>query len=127
LAWGNVLFTGSESNIPLSSGKRSIHEWFNTSGFVTASSQQLADNLRTFPLRLSNVRGDGQYLWNFAAIKAIPIHDSLQVQFRGEAYNAFNHPNMSDPNVTPTSSAFGTVTSMDGYGREIQLALRVLF
>jgi hypothetical protein len=73
------------------------------------------------------VRGDGQYLWNFSAIKAVPIHDSLQVQLRAEAYNAFNHPNMADPSVTPTSSAFGRVTSMDGYGREIQLALRVLF
>ncbi len=125
--WGDVLFTGKTSDIPLGSGKRSINEWFNTSGFVTSSSQQLADNVRTFPLRLSNVRGDGQYLWNFSAIKAVPIHDSLQVQFRAEAYNAFNHPNMADPNVTPTSSAFGKVTSMDGYAREIQLALRVLF
>ena len=127
LTWGNVLYTGNLSNIRLSANKRGISHWFNTSGFVTASSQQLADNIRKFPLRLSNVRGDGQDLWNFSLLKDIPIHKSLKVQLRGEAYNAFNHANMSDPSVNPTSSSFGVVTSQDGYARTINLALRVLF
>ncbi len=127
LTWGNVLYTGKLSDIRLSASNRSISHWFNTSGFVTASSQQLADNIRTFPLRLSNVRGDGQYLWNFSLLKDLPIHNLMRLQLRGEAYNAFNHPNMSDPSVVPTSSAFGKVTSQDGYARTINLALRFLF
>jgi hypothetical protein len=127
LTWGNVLHTGNLSDIRLSADKRSISHWFNTSGFVTASSQQLADNIRTFPIRLSNVRGDAQNLWNFSVLKNIPIHNDITLQLRGEAYNAFNHPNMADPSVTPTSSSFGVVTSQDGYARTINLAIRMLF
>lgn len=127
LTWGNVLFTGDVADIPLHGSQRNINHWFNTSGFVTASSQQLVSNIRTFPLRLGTVRGDGQYLWNFAAIKEFSFIDRLRFQLRGEAYNAFNHPNMSDPSLTVTSSSFGTVTAQDGYGREIQIAARILF
>ena len=38
-----------------------------------------------------------------------------------------NHPNFSDPNTTPTSSAFGTVTSQAGLSREFQGAFKVTF
>jgi hypothetical protein len=127
LTWGNVLYQGDTGRIRLSADNRTLDHWFNTSGFVTASTQQLADNIRTFPLRLSNVRGDAQNLWEFAAIKAIPIHERLNIQLRGEAYNALNHPSMSDPNVNPTSSAFGQVSSQNGYARQIDLAVRILF
>ena len=128
LTWGNVLFQGNIANIPLASDQRNVDRWFNTSaGFVTASSQQLASNIRTFPLRLASVRGDSQNLWQLSLIKNFPITERLRLQLRGESYNTLNHPNLSDPNVTVTSGAFGKVTSMDGYARQIQVAVRIIF
>lgn len=127
LTFGNVFFNGDVRNIPLSSGQRNINHWFNTSGFVTASSAQPLYNLRTFPLRLGSVRGDSQYLWNLGGVKSFPIHGRLVFQLRAEAYNALNRANMGDPSMTVTSSAFGKVTAQNGYGRQIQVAGRLFF
>ena len=84
-------------------------------------------NLRTFPLRLANVRGDSQNVWNISLVKNFQIYDRLRPQLRGEGYNALNHPNLSDPSVNVTSSGFGRISSMDGYGREITVAARLIF
>lgn len=128
LTWGNALFNGSIKDIPLAPDQRSVDGWFNTqAGFVTASSQQPLYNLRTFPLRLANVRGDSQNVWNISLVKNFQIYDRLRLQLRGEGYNALNHPNLSDPSVNVTSSGFGRISSMDGYGREITVAARLIF
>ena len=127
LSWGNVLYTGNLSDIRLSAGQRNLKQWFNTSGFVTASGQQLADNIRTFPLRLSNVRGDGQNLWNVAVLKDFPIRETLKLQLRGEFYNALNHVNLTDPDTSPTDGSFGMVSGQNGNPRTVTVALRLLF
>jgi len=127
LTWGDVLFNGNPSKVRLSASQRNLNHWFNTAGFNTSSADQLADNIRTFPLRLSNVRGDGQDLWNVAVLKDIPIHENLKLELRGEAYNALNHVNLTDPNTSPTSGSFGEVSGQNGNSRTVQVALRLLF
>ena len=57
LSFGNAIYNGNLHDIPLSSSQRSVNRWFNTAGFVTASAQQLASNIRTFPKALAGVRG----------------------------------------------------------------------
>jgi hypothetical protein len=127
LGFGNVIFNGDIHSIALPSDQRSVSQWFNTAGFVTASSQQLADNLRTFPLYLAGVRGDGQTMWDLSLFKRFPVRERMNLEFRFEGYDILNHPNFSDPNTTVTSSAFGTVTSQAGLSREFQGALRLTF
>ena len=72
------------------------------------------------------LRGPSSYIWNFAVRKNFAILERLHAQLRAEAFNVFNHPNWSNPNVTPTSSSFGRVQSKTG-NRELQLALRLEF
>jgi hypothetical protein len=128
LGFGNIIFNGDIHNIALPGDQRSVNRWFNTSaGFVTASSQQLASNLRTFPLLFAGVRGDGQTVWNASLFKRFPIRERMNVEFRFEGYDILNHPNFSDPNTTVTSSSFGTVTGQAGLSREFQGALRLTF
>ena len=128
LGFGNIIFNGNLHDIPLSSGERSANQWFNTSaGFVTASAQQLASNIRTFPKALAGVRGDGQTDWNLSLIKHFKVKERVNLELRFEGYDIMNHPNFSDPNTTVTSSAFGTVTSQAGLSREFQGAIRVTF
>ena len=126
LTFGNVLFNGDIKDIPLGSG-RSIYNWFNTSGFVTSSALQLANNLRTFPLRLASVRGPGGDVWNIGVDKYFNLTDRVRLQLRGEGYNALNHVNFKDPVLTPTSSQFGEITGQNGYAREISVAARIVF
>lgn len=51
---------------------------------------------------------------DLSILKAIPIHESMSLQLRGDAFNVFNHPTfvMADQNIN--SSSFGHVTSTQG-------------
>ena len=45
-----------------------------------------------------------------------------------ESFNALNHVQFANPNTTPTSSAFGSITEEKGHGqRQLTFALKVLF
>ncbi len=116
LAFGDVwtLFTGNPDDVKLPKDKRSPDHWFNVNaGFNKNSAQALANNIRVSPLRFSGIRGDGQARWDFSMIKKFVIRENVQMQYRAECINAFNHPNLGSPNTNPTSSAFGTITSQD--------------
>lgn len=107
LGFGDVwtLFTGDPNNIVLPKDQRSVDRWFNTdAGFNKNNAQQLASNIRTSPLRFSNIRADGQSRWDFSTIKNFRITERANMQFRAECLNAWNHPNLSTPNTTPTST-----------------------
>ncbi len=128
LGFGNIIFNGDIHNINLPGDQRGVEQWFNVNaGFVKSSSQQLANNIRTFPFRFSGIRGDGQNMTNLSAIKTFSIRERVQFQFRAEAYNALNHPNFNNPNMTVTSGAFGTITSQDGGPRSFQLSGKLRF
>jgi hypothetical protein len=47
--------------------------------------------------------------------------------FRGEIFNALNHPNFGPPNVNIQSTAFGTITSTVGDARIVQLVVKYFF
>ena len=53
--------------------------------FNRNSTQQLANNIRTFPLRLSGVRGDAQTILNFSLLRNYTIVERVKVQFRAPA------------------------------------------
>ena len=126
LGFGNVPFSGNVADIPLPKDERSVDRWFNTeAGFTRNTTQQLSSNIRTMPLRFGEVRGDGRATWDFSLIKNVRVARAV-VQFRAEVYNAWNHPNFSDPNTNPFSTSFGRVTSA-GEARNWQFALAVKF
>jgi hypothetical protein len=49
----------------------------------------------------------------------------VNLQYRAEFFNMFNHPVFNGPNLTPTSSAFGTISGVYNLERHIQMALRL--
>ncbi|HTZ60058.1 MAG TPA: carboxypeptidase regulatory-like domain-containing protein [Acidobacteriaceae bacterium] len=63
-----------------------------------------------------NIYQPGFQNWNLATIKSFPVTEGTAFEFRAEAYNFINHPNLSPAgqtgslNLTPTSSQFGEVT-----------------
>ncbi len=128
LGFGNAIFIGDIKNIALTKGVRTPDRWFNTdAGFDKKSANQLANNLRAFPLRFSGVRGDGQSTWNFSLAKDFNIHERIKAQFRAETYNSMNHPSFSDPNTSVTNSSFGVMTQAISEPRNWQFALKLRF
>jgi hypothetical protein len=127
LGFGNRIFNGDLKNIVLPKGTRGVDGWFNVNaGFERNAALQLGSNLRQFPIRFSGVRGPTQDRWDFSLIKNFRITERWNTQFRAETFNAMNHPNLSDPNTDPTSSAFGTITGQDS-PRSWQMSLKVTF
>jgi hypothetical protein len=128
LGFGNAIFNGDLHDIPLSKDQRNVDRWFNTdAGFNRDSNQQLASNIRTFPLRFAGIRADGRANWDLSAIKNFAIRESVSMQFRAECYNSFNHPNFNAPNTTPSNSAFGRITSTSNDPRNWQFSLKLKF
>jgi hypothetical protein len=124
--WGQMIITGDSTKLALPSDQRNTDHWFNTSIFDRASGDQLASNIRTFPLRFSNVRFDSQRRLDLSANKIFPISERFKLRFRGDTFNALNTPVLRGPNTTATSSAFGTSTDQEP-PRSFQFSLNLQF
>lgn len=85
-------------------------------------------------------RGFGATQLNIAARRTFPIHDSLALQFRAEAFNFLNHPNFGYIDPYYTDATFGQATKMlnqslgtmasqyqQGGPRSMQFALKIVF
>ncbi|MBI4908932.1 MAG: carboxypeptidase regulatory-like domain-containing protein [Acidobacteria bacterium] len=129
LVWGNIIYAGQFTDIALPTDVRGTSLWFNTSGFERANARQLANNIRTFPTRISGVRADGINVVDLSLFKTFRLHEKFRLQLRGEAEGAMNHPNLSPPNVAPTSTLFGTVnaTQTGQEERRIFVGLKLMF
>ena len=123
LGWGNSIYYGGDLNPQ----PGNVDAAFDTTRFNRVSSQQLSQNIRTFPSRFGNLR---EAAWNnvdVSIIKDTHLTETIKLQYRAEAFNAFNHPNFNNPNTTPTSSNFGKITSQQNLPRTIQMALKVVW
>jgi hypothetical protein len=58
--------------------------------------------------------------------KNFKVTEALNLQFRSEFFNLFNHTNFGSPDSTVTSTSFGQIWSA-GDPRIIQFALRLSF
>jgi Predicted outer membrane protein len=103
--------------------ERSLERWFDTSAFVLPQPYTFGNMGRLHP----SLRGDRVENLDFSVFKNFRIRERAQVQFRAEAFNAFNHPVFGDPNTTVGNVNFGRVTSQANSPRQIQLALKVIF
>ena len=77
-----------------------------------------------------NIHGPGLENIDLSLFKSFAVAERWKLELRGEFFNAFNHPNFSNPNSSYSASSlgsfgkvFGTVTDP----REIQLALKLYF
>jgi hypothetical protein len=120
-----IIFNGNFKDLDIKNP--TVENWFDTSGFNKVANQQLVNNVRVFPLRFSNLRYDSLSNVDFSVIKGTAITESVDLQFRAEALNAFNSPNFGAVDVVPTSASFGRVTGVYNYARRIQLGIRLVF
>jgi hypothetical protein len=127
LSWGNVIFNGNIKDIALPASQRTWQHWFNTTGFVTSSSQQLANNVRTFPLMFSGIRGDSEKEVDMSIFKNFHLREGLSLEFRAESNNVLNLVMFDQPNTTPSSTAFGQISAEGQPARSIQLGLKLKF
>ncbi|MEO8592123.1 MAG: TonB-dependent receptor [Candidatus Solibacter sp.] len=136
LQWNNALYYGNPADIVLPLGQRSPDHWFNVANFEAGTTRQLlANQVRTWPLRFSQIRGPRQNNVDVAVIKQTRITEGKNLEFRAEALNLANHPLFPNPNMTLTTAqtakdtGFGQISAstMNNYARRLQMSLRFLF
>lgn len=89
---------------------------------------QPAFTMRTLSTRFPNIRNARPTYFDFSVFKSFPITERVRLQFRAEAFNAFNTPWFGNPNTTISSASFGIVSpSQQNDPRNIQMALRLSF
>jgi hypothetical protein len=113
IGFGQALFLGPSDSVALPSDQRNADRWFNTSVFDTLNTRRLEQNLRTAPLRYSNIRLDSQRRLDLSAIKYFHITERVNMQFRAEAFNARNEVVLRGPTTDPYNTAFGRVTAQE--------------
>jgi hypothetical protein len=66
---------------------------------------------------------------DLSVVKVVPVGEQVRIQFRAEAYNVFNHPNLGNPNSCVDCSGAGTITGLANNAtmRKMQFGLRVDF
>ncbi len=80
------------------------------------------------PRTLASIRTPGVNNANLSLLKSFDFHlwsESMKLEFRAEAFNAFNHPQFCGPNTTIDGGTFGQVSSTCNDPRELQLGLRL--
>ena len=95
-------------------------EWFNTDAFVFAAPGTFGNAGRNI------LDGPGFQNFNVALVKNTVFSERVNVQFRAEAFNFFNHPNFNLPDNFLGSPTFGRITSARD-PRHIQFGLKLLF
>ena len=112
------LVAGQNPTLPRS--ERTLSRWFNTAAFSRATV--------TYGNSARNpVVGPGLKTVDLSLAKSFAVSNGQQLQFRWEAFNAFNTPQWANPNGTLGNSNFGIISSTRQNNREMQVSLRYTF
>ncbi|MGI8732130.1 MAG: TonB-dependent receptor domain-containing protein [Pyrinomonadaceae bacterium] len=102
------------------SGSGSLERWFNTSAFAFPAPGTFGNAGRNI------LDGPGFQNVNASLVKNTNLTERVNLQFRAEVFNLFNHPNFNLPDNFLGSPTFGRITSARD-PRHIQFGLKLLF
>jgi hypothetical protein len=72
-------------------------------------------------------QGPGQWRFDANLQKSFRIDESKTLQFRMDARNVMNHPELNAPVLALTNTAFGTINGKTNLRRQFQAQLRLVF
>ena len=96
-------------------------QWFNPAAFVNPTPGTYGNE------RPYSFIGPGYADLDLAIEKFIPIHERIQLELRGEAFNALNHPNYGLPDSVITDATEGQLLTTNGDARILQIAAKITF
>jgi hypothetical protein len=118
--------TGNPNSI---SGRTAAH-WFNTAAFLAPAQMtpgQFGNSGRNI------LRGPGFQNWDITLGKNFTVREHVNLQFRAESFNIFNHTNFTSVNTTVAFDASGNPiagfggANAAGPGRSLEFGFRLRF
>ena len=110
---------------------RSITNWFNPGAFTQPANGTFGN------VRRNSLYGPGLDVVNLSGSKIFSVWESIKLQIRADAQNAFNHPSFGVPGDaslggsngpgTPFTTGTTTINTLTVYGRNVQLGARLTF
>jgi hypothetical protein len=99
----------------------SANLWFNPNAFSVPPNYLFGNS------GIGILFGPSSQVMNLALMKKFYFQESRYLQFRWEAFNAFNHVNLSDPNTTIDQATTGQIFSTASPARVMQVAVKLIF
>lgn len=117
----NTNGTSPVINVP---ARQRLDKWFDTSPF----SQPLPFTLGNVSPLIANLRNHYINNVDLSVFKQFQILEKLKLQFRAEAFNAFNRVRFASPNTSVTGGAnFGRVTTQSNDPRQLQFGMKLIW
>ncbi len=98
----------------------SPQKWFNTAAFARPALYTFGNS------SMGIIEGPGSLQFNTLLSKRFAITEGRDLQFRWEAFNAFNNVNYNNPSTNVASGNYGRITGA-GTARYMQFALKFNF
>jgi hypothetical protein len=147
ISMGNLFYYGTVDQIVQALNHDSIHSqdihmWFDRAAVWTGSgaasssfvglegrsaNQPGTYQARIFQQYIDNLRADGIHNWDAKIARDFAIREHVGLRISADFLNLTNHTQFGAPNMTVTSSAFGTLSSQVNSGRIIQFNIRIQF
>lgn len=95
--------------------------WVNKSAFAVPAPYTFGNEGRF------DLRSEGSNNFDLSIFRQFPITESKRLEFRVEAFNAFNRTQFAAPDTTFSDPTFGVVSSIANTPRQVQFALKFYF
>jgi hypothetical protein len=118
--------TGLPNVVGNPDGPQTVQQWFNTAAFQAVPSGTFGNETR------NQLRGPNFKDFDMTIQRRIAIGQQRAVTLRWDIFNVFNTvnfglPSRNIPNIGASDPTFGTISSLSGDPRIMQLAIRVNF
>ncbi len=113
-------------------GPHNVHQWLNPNAFANPPVATQIGQLDIAPLGggPTPVRGPGFQNLDMSLFKQFPIHESVKLEFRAEAFNLPNWHSFANPSANLNflnTAGFSQITSSRSNPRILQLALKLYY
>ncbi len=95
--------------------------WFDTKAFVAPPPNTYGNSARGV------LNGPGTSNWDLSVQRKFRLRESLSLNFRLDAFNAFNTPNFANPNANIGSGTAGQITGTIIDNRDMQASATIVF
>jgi hypothetical protein len=114
--WPDRIAKGTLSN-------PTVGQWFDTSAFVFPTQYTIGNAGRNYLTGPGTVSTDASLQRSFR----LAVSESARLEFRAEAFNVFNTPQLGQPGLTLGTAQFGVISATARPNRQMQLGLKLLW